>query len=164
MAIEGNIKPEGKSAGIDEAIALATEAFSGKKDLDGNPAVLHALAVGDAGSSVEERIVGYLHDIVEDTDMTFEDLEKMGFSRSVIEALRLCTRDRDIPYEEYVRRIIDSGNSTALNVKINDLSHNIARGRKTLERALAENDAEVTAKITRINAKHEKALEYIKSR
>lgn len=116
-------------SGIDEAISLASEVFHGKRDLDGNPDILHSLAVGMAGQTKNERIVGFLHDVVEDTDITFSDLDKMGFSTEVIEALKLLTHDKKLTtYETYIRSIIRSGNHTAINVKINDLHNNIARG------------------------------------
>lgn len=116
-------------SGIDEAVSLALKVFSGKRDLDGNPDILHSLAVGVAGQTKNEKIAGFLHDVVEDSDMTFEDLDDLGFSAEVIEALRLLTHDKKlITYETYVRNIISSGNTTAINVKINDLRNNITRG------------------------------------
>lgn len=116
-------------AGIDEAVALAAKAHAGMKDLDGKPVILHPLAVGLAGKTENEIICGILHDVVEDTGYTFEDLLEMGFSTEVVDTLRLLTHDRSEPYMEYVRRIVDSGNGTALAVKLNDLHHNLARGR-----------------------------------
>lgn len=114
---------------IDKAIELASKAHAADYDLDGNPTILHPLAVGMMGKNDTERIVGFLHDVVEDTRYTFEDLEDEGFSAEVIAALRLLTHDKETPYMEYIERICLSGNRTAINVKINDLRHNLARGR-----------------------------------
>jgi len=151
-------------AGIDDAVLLALNSFYGKKDLDGMPTVLHALEVGRAGETVDEMIVGFIHDVVEDTDVTFDDLDRMGFTRHVISAATLCTRTKEIPYEDYLNRIIESGNKTALNVKLNDLRHNLSRGKKTEQAAILENNTQLLSKIQRINRKHENALETIASR
>ncbi len=115
---------------IDKAIAIASKAHAADYDLDGNPTILHPLAVGMMGQNDTERIVGFLHDVVEDTQYTFEQLEEEGFSPEVINALRLLTHDKETPYMEYVARICKSGNQTALNVKLNDLRHNLARGKE----------------------------------
>ena len=65
-----------------------------------------------------------LHDVVEDTDVTFEDLSAQGISPEVINTLKLLTHANDIPYMDYIRRIKDSGNQTAIAVKLADLRHN----------------------------------------
>lgn len=66
--------------------------------------------------------VALLHDTVEDTDMTFEKLERIGFSKEITEALRLLTHDDAVPYMEYVKLIKD--NELARKVKLVDLAHN----------------------------------------
>lgn len=114
---------------IDKAIEFAAKAHAADYDLDGNPTILHPLAVGMMGNTEAERIVGFLHDVVEDTKYSFEDLADEGFSEEVISALRLLTHDKDTPYMTYLEQICLSGNMTAVNVKINDLKHNLARGR-----------------------------------
>lgn len=115
---------------IDKAIELASKAHAADYDLDGNPTILHPLAVGMMGRNDAERIVGFLHDVVEDTDYDFDDIEAEGFTAEVVEALRLLTHDKQTPYEEYIERICRSGNRTAINIKMNDLRHNLARGRE----------------------------------
>ena len=114
---------------IDKAIEFAAKAHAADYDLDGNPTILHPLAVGMMGNTEAERIVGFLHDVVEDTKYSFDDLADEGFSDEVISALRLLTHDKDTPYMTYLEQICQSGNMTAINVKINDLNHNLARGR-----------------------------------
>lgn len=135
--------------GIDDAVALAAKAHEGQKDYDGNPVILHPLAVGLAGENENEQIVGFLHDVVEDTSYTFNDLLDEGFSPEVVDALRLLTHERNISYEDYVRNICQSGNLTALHVKRNDLKHNIFRGKRS--------------GIARLVEKHSKALEMVES-
>lgn len=114
---------------IEEVLRLAIDAHEGQKDLDGKPVILHPLTVGLAGKNREEMIAGFLHDVVEDTDFTFDDLLEKGVEKEVVDALRLLTHDKDTDYYDYVQRIIDSGNPIALAVKRNDLTHNLARGR-----------------------------------
>ena len=115
---------------IDKAIELASKAHAADYDLDGNPTILHPLAVGMMGTTDTERIVGFLHDVVEDTKYTFEDLIDEGFSEEVIATLRLLTHDKHTPYMEYVENICKSGNMAAIHVKMNDLKHNLARGKE----------------------------------
>lgn len=115
---------------IDKAVELASKAHAADYDLDGNPTILHPLAVGMMGHNDTERIVGFLHDVVEDTKYTFDDLVEIGFSEEVIATLRLLTHDKHTPYMEYIERICKSGNRAAINVKLNDLRHNLARGRE----------------------------------
>lgn len=113
---------------IDLALQIATKAHQGITDADGEPYILHPLAVGLMGHTDEERMAGFLHDVVEDTEMTFEDLLEAGIPNGVVNALRLLTHDKQTTsYTDYVQQIIDSGNPIALHVKYNDLRHNYSR-------------------------------------
>ncbi len=114
---------------IENALRLAIEAHEGQTDLDGKPVILHPMTVGLAGRNREEIIAGLLHDVVEDTDFTFDDLLARGVEEPIVEALRLLTHTDDMSYEDYVKRIATSGNSIAIHVKYNDLQHNLKRGR-----------------------------------
>lgn len=82
-----------------------------------------------AGRIREEQVAGLLHDVVEDTGITFDDLLRLGVDETIVDALRLLTHTDDMTYEEYVNRIATSGNDIALHVKYNDLQHNLKRGR-----------------------------------
>lgn len=114
---------------IDIALQIATRAHAGQLDRDGYPVILHPLTVGLMGHTDEEKMAGFLHDVVEDSDYTFDDLLQAGIPVGVVNALRLLTHRKDIPYFDYVQHIIDSGNPIALQVKYNDLQHNFARGK-----------------------------------
>lgn len=112
---------------LEATLRLALNAHEGQTDLVGNPAILHLMAVSLAGTNELERKAGLLHDIVEDTDLTLDDLLKKGVEKEVVEAVDLLThRDCD-SYEDYVRKIVYSGNDTAIQVKLNDLHHNLQR-------------------------------------
>lgn len=114
---------------IEEALRIALEAHEGQKDLDGNPVILHPMAVAMAGRNREEQIAGLLHDVVEDTEFSFDNLLQRGVDEKIVDALRLLTHTKDVPYEDYVQRIAKSGNEVAIHVKYNDLCHNLKRGR-----------------------------------
>ena len=132
---------------IEDALRLAVDAHDGQKDLDGNPVILHPMTVGLAGRNREEIIAGLLHDVVEDTNYTFDDLLRKGVDEKIVDALRLLTHTDDLSYDEYVKRIAESGNSIAIHVKYNDLCHNLQRGR--------------AGGHWKIVAKHDKALAII---
>ena len=121
-----NLIPE---AGIDDAIRIASEAHYDAKDLDGRPVILHPLSVGMSGSNEEEMICGFLHDVLEDSDFNAGELRDRGFTEHIVDTLLLLCHDKSVPYLDYVRNIVESGNRTALAVKLNDLHHNLARGR-----------------------------------
>lgn len=114
---------------VEDALRIALKAHEGQKDLDGNPVILHPMAVAVAGRNREEQVAGLLHDVVEDTGTTFDDLLRLGVDETIVDALRLLTHTDDMTYEEYVNRIATSGNNIAMHVKYNDLQHNLKRGR-----------------------------------
>lgn len=114
---------------IDLALRIATAAHTGQLDRDGYPVILHPLTVGLMGHTDEEKIAGFLHDVVENSDITFDDLLKEGIPTGIVNAVRLLTYEKGTDYFEYVQRIIDSGNPIALQVKYNDLQHNYSRGK-----------------------------------
>lgn len=115
---------------IEIALEIALKAHKGQLDLDGNPLILHPLTVALKGNNESEIVAGLLHDVVEDTKWTFEDLLESGIEPEVVDALRLLTHSKDVPYLDYVKCIADSHNPIAINVKCNDLEHNLDRGRR----------------------------------
>lgn len=131
---------------IDIAIRIAAAAHAGVLDKDGYPYILHPMTVGLMGNTDEEKIAGFLHDVVEDTDYTFEDLKNEGIPEHIVNALRLLTRDKSTTYEEYLQRIICSGNPIAIMVKYHDLQHNFSRGKAHPE--LQKKHGPALAKVT----------------
>lgn len=132
---------------IDLALQIATKAHAGQLDRDGVPVILHPITVGMMGHTDEERTAGFLHDVVEDSDYTFDDLLAAGIPNGIVNALRILTHEKGTDYFEYVQKIIDSENPIALQVKYNDLQHNFARGKAYPE----------------LQTKHGKALEMVKA-
>ena len=109
---------------LERAIEIATEAHRGQFDKAGNDYIGHPLRVMSAGKTTEEKIVGVLHDVVEDTDWTFERLAAEGFSAEVIGALRCVTKlSENEPYDKFIARVKE--NPLAVAVKLNDLSDNM---------------------------------------
>ena len=102
---------------IEETLQIALDAHKGQKDLDGKPAILHPLAVGIMGSNDVEIKTGFLHDVVEDSDLTIDDLRRKGVDEDVLAALELLTHDKKTDYFEYVYRIAHSGNYTAIHAQ-----------------------------------------------
>lgn len=109
---------------LERAIEIAAEAHRGQLDKAGCDYIGHPLRVMAAGKSMEEKIAGVLHDVVEDGGWTFGMLEAEGFSAEIIEALRCVTKlSDDEPYDKFIARI--KGNPLAVAVKLNDLSDNM---------------------------------------
>ncbi len=111
-------------ATLERAIEIATEAHRGQLDKAGNEYLGHPLRVMAMGKTTEEKIVGVLHDVVEDSAWTFEQLEAEGFSHEVIAALRCVTKLSETePYDKFIARI--KHNPLAVAVKLNDLTDNM---------------------------------------
>ena len=109
-----------------KAYHIANEAHFNQKRLSGEPFINHPINVAyilaETGFDSDTVCAALLHDVVEDTDTTFEDLEDMGYPKEVIDALRLLTHEKYVPYMDYVSKIKD--NPLAKTVKLADLRHN----------------------------------------
>lgn len=109
---------------LTKAIEIATQAHEGQFDKAGNDYIGHPLRVMEMGRTEAEKIVGVLHDVVEDTNWTFEMLEAEGFSKEVVDALRCVTKlSEKENYDDFIERV--KKNPLAVAVKINDLSDNM---------------------------------------
>lgn len=108
---------------LERAIAIAVQAHHGQKDRYGAPYILHPLRVMERLKNPEERIVGVLHDVVEDTDWTFEALAKEGFPDRMLAALKAVTKKDGEDYEAFVKR--SAANPLAKRVKVADLEDNM---------------------------------------
>lgn len=115
-------------ATLERAIEIAKQAHAGQVDKAGVDYIEHPLRVMEMGKDENEKIVGVLHDVVEDSDWTFEMLEAEGFSSEIIEALRCVTKlSEDEDYDHFINRI--KGNRLAIKVKLCDLVDNLDTSR-----------------------------------
>jgi (p)ppGpp synthase/HD superfamily hydrolase len=112
-----------QQATLEDAIALAVETHRGQVEKAGQPYCLHLLRVMFRLESEQERMAGVLHDLVEDTPYTLDDLRSMGYPDAVIEVLDCVTHRDGESYEEFIERI--KPNPLARRVKIADLEDNM---------------------------------------
>ena len=109
---------------IERAIEIAVLAHKGQKDKSGVEYILHPLRVMERGKTEVEKICGVLHDVVEDSDWTIEDLINEGFSEEVISVIKCLTKETDNEdYDEFIERI--AKDPIATKVKLNDLLDNM---------------------------------------
>lgn len=104
------------------ALKLCFEAHKEQIDKTGLPYVFHPFHLAEQMTDELSTVCALLHDVIEDTDYTAEDLTALGFDEKVIEVLGLLTHEDGVPYMDYVKKL--SSNETAVNVKIADLKHN----------------------------------------
>src|ERR1700693_2644795 len=104
---------------LEKAIGIAVEAHRGQKDRHGSPYILHPLRVMQRTATATDQIVAVLHDVVEDTDWTFDQLRQEGFPQIIIEALERVTKKEGEKYEDFVRRSAE--HPLSRSVKIADL-------------------------------------------
>jgi len=107
---------------VEKALEIAKEAHKGQLDKAGVDYIQHPLNVAAMVESPEEKAVALLHDVIEDTDISVEDLRTKGMPGDVVEAVFALTKLKDIDYFEYLNRVKD--NPLARKVKLADLSHN----------------------------------------
>lgn len=119
-----------------KALKLCFKAHKNQIDKSGMPYVFHPFHLAEQMTDEKTTVVALLHDVIEDTDYTFDDLREIGFEKDVIDALVLLTHNNDTPYMEYVAKI--KTNPIARAVKLADLQHN--------------------SDLTRLNVVDEKAL------
>ncbi|MBO4693103.1 MAG: bifunctional (p)ppGpp synthetase/guanosine-3',5'-bis(diphosphate) 3'-pyrophosphohydrolase [Clostridia bacterium] len=105
-----------------KALKLCFEAHKNQVDKSGMPYVFHPFHLAEQMEDENTATVALLHDVVEDTEYSLDDLKNMGFPQQVIEALGLLTHDKSVPYMDYIAEI--KKNPIAKAVKLADLKHN----------------------------------------
>jgi len=108
---------------LEKAIHIAVNAHFGQKDKSGSPYILHPLRVMHAVDTTDAKITAILHDVVEDTPVTFDDLIEAGIPKHLVITLRLLTHTDNLSYEDYIMRL--SENPLAVKVKLADLKDNM---------------------------------------
>ena len=132
-----------------KALKLCFEAHKEQVDKSGMPYVFHPFHLAEQMTEEATTVVALLHDVVEDTDISFENLEIQGFSDEILNALKLLTHDKSIPYMDYVAEI--KKNIIATKVKLADLKHNSDLTRLSV----------VDEKTLNRKKKYEKAIKFL---
>jgi hypothetical protein len=136
---------------VDDAIALAVRAHRGQKDKRGEPYLLHVLRVMLSQKQDKGRLVGVLHDSLEDTSLTMADLRAAGYSDEICDAVDCLTRRAGEKYEDMIARI--KPNPLARLVKLADLNDNLDPNRTP------DGDPEVKARLEKYRAALERLQE-----
>lgn len=131
------------------AMQIAYRAHHGQVDKSQIPYIYHPIHLAEQMTDEYTTCVALLHDVVEDTEVTLEELAN-DFPTEVVDAIGLMTHDPAVPYLEYVRQI--GQNPIARRVKLADLKHNMDITRIDTPDAKA---------LSRINDKYKKALQIL---
>ena len=132
-------------------LCIAYKAHEGQVDKTGVPYIFHPFHLAESMTDENSTIVALLHDVIEDTDWTIDDLEKEGFNEDILTALKLMTHNPAEPYMDYISRL--STCPVARQVKLADLYHNSDRTR-------VENPDE---KMLKRWEKYDRAIQLLKS-
>ena len=140
-----------KQSQSEKAYKIAKKAHLGQVDKAGEDYIKHPEKVASFVKTDEEKAVAYLHDVIEDTELTLEDLYECGFSKEVIEAVNIITKKRGEDYQSYLNSV--KNNKLARAVKLADLRHNSDLTRLT----------KVTEKDIKRKEKYQKAIDFLNS-
>ena len=109
---------------FERAHSFANQKHAGQLRKDGKPYITHPEAVAATFDYSPEKVVAVLHDVLEDTDATEEELRSLGVTEDMLVALRLLKHQPGIPYMDYVKAVVE--NPIAKAVKLADLRHNLS--------------------------------------
>ena len=140
-----------KQSQSEKAYKIAKRAHLGQVDKAGEDYIKHPEKVASFVKADEEKAVAYLHDVIEDTELTLEDLYEYGFSKEILEAVDIITKKRGEDYQSYLNSV--KKNKLARAVKLADLRHNSDLTRFT----------EVTEKDIKRKEKYQKAIDSLNS-
>jgi len=140
-----------KQSQSEKAYEIAKRAHLGQVDKAGEDYIKHPEKVASFVKTDEEKAVAYLHDVIEDTELTLEDLCEYSFSKEVIEAVDIITKKRGEDYQSYLNSV--KKNKLARAVKLADLRHN-----SDLTRLI-----KVTEKDIKRKEKYQKAIDFLNS-
>lgn len=113
---------------FERALSIALNAHAGQTDKGGTPYILHPLAVANAFTDEFLMVIALLHDVVEDTTVTLDDLFNVyHMPAAVVESVDCLTRRPNESYKAYLNRL--KPNAMARAVKIEDIKHNLIRDR-----------------------------------
>ena len=110
---------------LEKTKVFVAKYFKDKVDKGNNPYMEHLEYVSSHGRNETEKIIGLLHDTLEDTELTKEELLEFGFSKEIVEVIEILTRRKNKSYNEYIESIILSENESAVYIKKIDMEHNM---------------------------------------
>lgn len=108
---------------LDKAIEIAIKAHTGQQDKAGQPYILHPLRLMFRFENEIEMIVAVMHDVIEDSDVTFADLKEQGFTQEIIAAIDCLSKKRGEDYEKFIQRVCT--NRLAKKIKVEDIKDNL---------------------------------------
>lgn len=109
---------------VKKATMIANIFFKDKKDKGGYPYLGHLQYVSNGFDDTNHKVVGLLHDVIEDTVVSKTILKELGFPNNIIDAIDILTRKTE-DYSSYIDSIVNSNNLLAIDVKMKDLEHNM---------------------------------------
>ena len=112
-----------------KSLEIVLKLFNDKNDKSGIPYIVHLMKVYQGVDDYNEKITALMHDVVEDTEVTLDDLKEIGYPSDILEMLDYLTKRKGEYYPDYIDRIISSGNIHILNIKLSDLRHNMDSNR-----------------------------------
>lgn len=121
---------------IDKALKIAIKAHKGQVDKAGEPYILHPLRLMNQFTDNNLIIISLLHDVVEDSDYTFEDLKRAGFTPKILDTIDCLTKQDGEEYAQFINRVMT--NDLAIKVKIADIKDNLNISR--LQKPLSTKD------------------------
>lgn len=110
---------------VKKATMLVNIFFRDKKDKGGYAYLGHLQFVSNAFDDEDRKVVGLLHDVIENTVVSKTILLELGFPQHIVDAVCILTRSDDVSYDKYIDDIVDSNNLIAIDVKMKDLEHNM---------------------------------------
>ena len=140
-----------KQSQSEKAYEIAKKAHLGQIDKAGEDYIKHPKKVASFVNSDEEKAVAYLHDVIEDTELTLEDLREYGFSEEVLKAVDVITKKKGQDYQTYLNSVKE--NKLARVVKLADLRHN-----SDLNRLI-----NITEKDIERKEKYQRAIDFLNS-
>jgi len=108
---------------LEKCIKFALDVHAGQTDRYGRPYILHPLHLMSQMDTEVEMMAAVLHDVIEDSDTTLDDLRRLGLPQEVIEAVSLLTHGEADSYDDYVHKL--KPDAVARKIKLADLAHNM---------------------------------------
>lgn len=109
---------------LEKTLIIIEKTFRHNKDKQGMAYIGHLIRVSNKVSGSNEKIVALLHDIVEDTEVTLDDLREIGYSKEIVDAVDILTHRKGFTHDQYIDKVIGSNNQLAIKVKKADVEDN----------------------------------------